>query len=89
MGNEYRAKVFKSGNSVALRIPKGIGLSEGDDIVIVAHDDGSCSLWREDDAASVLDTLYGAFSPDFMADGRGEIDQADRVWGAASRDTAA
>lgn len=29
MGNEYRAKVFKSGNSVALRLPKALGLTEG------------------------------------------------------------
>ncbi len=30
MGKEYRAKVFKSGNSLALRIPKGLGLREGE-----------------------------------------------------------
>lgn len=29
MGEEYRAKVFKSGNSVALRLPKALGLTEG------------------------------------------------------------
>ncbi|WP_213979895.1 AbrB/MazE/SpoVT family DNA-binding domain-containing protein [Sphingomonas sp. dw_22] len=29
MGEEYRAKVFKSGNSVALRLPKALGLKEG------------------------------------------------------------
>jgi len=26
---EYRAKVFKSGNSVALRLPKALGVKEG------------------------------------------------------------
>jgi len=26
---EYRAKTFKSGNSVALRLPKGLGIIEG------------------------------------------------------------
>lgn len=26
---EYRAKTFKSGNSVALRLPKGLGIVEG------------------------------------------------------------
>ncbi|WP_203310783.1 MULTISPECIES: AbrB/MazE/SpoVT family DNA-binding domain-containing protein [Sphingomonas] len=34
MGNEYRAKVFKSGNSVALRLPKALGLKEGDEMVL-------------------------------------------------------
>lgn len=29
MGEEYKAKVFKSGNSLALRLPKGLGLTEG------------------------------------------------------------
>jgi antitoxin VapB len=29
MGEEYTAKVFKSGNSVALRLPKALGLKEG------------------------------------------------------------
>lgn len=29
MSKEYRAKVFKSGNSMALRLPKALGLTEG------------------------------------------------------------
>ena len=29
MTTEYRAKTFKSGNSVALRLPKGLGVKEG------------------------------------------------------------
>lgn len=29
MGEEYRAKVFKSGNSLALRLPKALGVTEG------------------------------------------------------------
>jgi antitoxin VapB len=29
MTTEYRAKTFKSGNSVALRLPKGLGIEEG------------------------------------------------------------
>jgi antitoxin VapB len=29
VGKEYRAKVFKSGNSLALRLPKELGLKEG------------------------------------------------------------
>jgi antitoxin VapB len=30
MGKEYTAKVFKSGNSLALRLPKALGFEEGD-----------------------------------------------------------
>lgn len=34
MSNEYRAKVFKSGNSVALRLPKGLGIKEGTEMLV-------------------------------------------------------
>lgn len=34
MGKEYRAKVFKSGNSLALRLPKELGLQEGSTMVL-------------------------------------------------------
>jgi antitoxin VapB len=36
----YRAKVFKSGNSLALRLPAGLGLSPGQEMDLrVEHDD--------------------------------------------------
>lgn len=31
---EYRAKVFKSGNSLALRLPKALGIKEGTEMVV-------------------------------------------------------
>lgn len=34
MGKEYRAKVFKSGNSVALRLPKALGIEAGTEMVL-------------------------------------------------------
>ncbi len=34
MTKEYRAKVFKSGNSLALRLPKGLGVTEGTEMVV-------------------------------------------------------
>ena len=34
-GAAYRGKVFKSGNSVALRLPKGLGVEEGTEMQIV------------------------------------------------------
>lgn len=34
MGKEYRAKVFKSGNSLALRLPKELGMKEGTTMVL-------------------------------------------------------
>lgn len=38
MTEEYRAKVFKSGNSVALRLPKALGLAEGTEMRIVREE---------------------------------------------------
>lgn len=34
MAKEYIAKVFKSGNSLALRLPKALGLEEGSEMVV-------------------------------------------------------
>lgn len=81
MGKEYQAKVFKSGNSLALRLPRELGLREGDEVAIARHADGSLSFWKESEALDVLMSLYGAFSPGFMSDGRGDIEQTDYDWG--------
>ena len=40
MGHEYRAKAFKSGNSVALRLPKALGIAEGTELMVRQHDGG-------------------------------------------------
>ena len=34
MGHEYRSKVFKSGNSVALRLPKALGIADGTEMCV-------------------------------------------------------
>lgn len=34
MTKEYRAKVFKSGNSVALRLPKALGIKAGEEMIV-------------------------------------------------------
>lgn len=38
MSEEYRGKVFKSGDSVALRLPKGLGLTVGTEVRIVREE---------------------------------------------------
>lgn len=38
MGEEYLGKTFKSGNSVALRLPKGLGIPEGTELRLVKED---------------------------------------------------
>lgn len=34
MSREYRARTFKSGNSVALRLPKALGVKEGMEMIV-------------------------------------------------------
>jgi antitoxin VapB len=38
MGVEYTAKTFKSGNSVALRLPKALGIKEGMEMKVREED---------------------------------------------------
>lgn len=40
MDKEYKAKVFKSGNSLALRLPKELGLKEGSTMVLREEQSG-------------------------------------------------
>ncbi len=48
MAREFRAKVFKSGNSVALRLPKALGLHDGDEMVL--REDGGKFAFEPVDA---------------------------------------
>ena len=84
MAQEWRTKSFKSGNSVAIRLPKAMGFAEGDEVVVVPHADGTYSFWKESDGLKVLMSLYGAFSPGFMSEGRGDIEQDDYDWSKPS-----
>jgi antitoxin VapB len=81
---QYRTRTFKSGNSLAIRLPKAFGFNDGDDVTIATHGDGSFSFWKDSEKLDVLMSLYGAFSVGFMADGRGDIDQAERDWSEQS-----
>jgi len=89
MSEEYRAKVFKSGNSVALRLPKALGLKEGDEMMIVRED--KLGFKVEPVAAPKrkidLTGIWGA-APDakpFTAEER-EFDDPPRAWGVLSDD---
>ncbi|MEY4270869.1 MAG: hypothetical protein RLZZ58_2085 [Pseudomonadota bacterium] len=89
MTREWKAKTFKSGNSIALRLPKAAGFVEGEELVIVPHDDGHFSMWKKSDAKAVFMSLYGSMSPGFMKEGRGDIDQDDRSWDLDPNETKA
>lgn len=54
MSEEYRAKVFKSGNSVALRLPKALGLKNGDEMIL-REANGSFTAFPVDAAPKKID----------------------------------
>ncbi|KQT33828.1 AbrB family transcriptional regulator [Sphingomonas sp. Leaf412] len=80
MMDEQRLRTFKSGNSVALRLPKAMGVVEGEEMKIVPHADGSFSLWRVADDKAVFMALPGQLSAGFIAGTRGDIEQPERDW---------
>ena len=61
MSEEYRAKVFKSGNSVALRLPKALGIKEGTEMR-VREEAGRFVVERAEPAPRKidLDGIWGA-----------------------------
>ena len=51
----YRAKVFKSGNSLALRLPKALGLQAGMEMELKAEPGGTYLLSRVEPLTQKLD----------------------------------
>jgi antitoxin VapB len=54
MGKHYIARVFKSGNSLALRLPKELGLKEGSTMVL-REEQGGYHFEPEEAPAAKLD----------------------------------
>lgn len=74
-------RIFKSGNSLAVRIPKEMAFDEGvQEVEIERKGNG---LWIRPVQAQTLAGLgdiFSAFSPDFMAEGRDQHEQKERDW---------
>ena len=71
-------RVFKNGNSQAVRIPAELAYERSDiDVEIVRVGD---ELRIRPARRSLADVLakFAKFSPDFMAEGRGDHEQAER-----------
>jgi antitoxin VapB len=77
MTKEYRAKVFKSGNSVALRLPKALGLKAGEEMV-VREERGKFEFEPVEEKADKIDLtgIYGAI-PGLS---RMVIEETERDW---------
>jgi antitoxin VapB len=75
------SRIFKSGNSLAVRIPKELAFDGGEqEVEIVRKGNG---LWIQPVQAQTLAGLgdiFAMFSPEFMAEGREFHEQAERNW---------
>ncbi|TGX52341.1 AbrB/MazE/SpoVT family DNA-binding domain-containing protein [Sphingomonas gei] len=82
MTKEYRAKTFKSGNSLALRLPKGLGIREGQEMVL-REDRGKFAFEPAPKEGRKIDLtgIYGSM-PNLS---RMPVDEADRDWSSDSR----
>ena len=80
MGEEYRGKVFKSGNSVALRLPKALGWKEGTEMIL-REERGKFELRPAEEAPKKIDLtgIYGSI-PGLT---REPFDEVERDWNVA------
>lgn len=80
-----RTRIFKSGNSLAVRIPKELAFLDPADEVEIERV-GSTLVLRAVEHRTLADlpAKFASFSPDFMAGGREFHEQEDRDWRAHS-----
>lgn len=77
----HRAKVFKSGNSLALRLPKALGLTEGLEMELQLAPDGTYALRRADAAKRMIDgRKFIGRCPDLEALPRQDFEDSPRDW---------
>jgi antitoxin VapB len=80
MGKEYRAKVFKSGNSLALRLPKALGMKEGQEMIVREERSGFAAEPvptepKKIDLSGIYGSIPGLKRPDF--------EEVERSWPGA------
>ncbi len=76
-----QTKAFKSGNSLAVRIPKDLAIFEPSQDVIIERK-GDTLVLRAAERKSLADVMdiFAQFGPDFMKDGRYSQEQEERDW---------
>lgn len=76
-------RVFKSGNSLAVRIPKELAIVEAAQEVEIERV-GNTLVVRPVEAQTLagIGEIFAMFTPDFMANGRDESPEMERDWEA-------
>ena len=74
-------RVFKSGNSLAVRIPKELGFVDGAQDVDVERVGNTLVLRKvEPETLADIGEILAMFSPSFMAGGREFHEEQERDW---------
>ncbi len=76
------AKVFKNGNSSAVRLPAEFGLKPGDEMVITKVSSGMFTLVPKRKGLGHLVEILQSLPDDFMAEGRDNAPPQERDWAA-------
>lgn len=85
-----QTRVFQSGNSIAVRIPKELAIvSPSQDVEIERVGDSLVIRPIRRKKLAGLGTVLAGFSPDFMAEGREPHEEPERDWPASVQQPAA
>ena len=81
-------RIFKSGNSLAVRIPKELAIGDATDEVEIERV-GDALVVRPVKVKSLagVGQVFAMFSPDFMAQGRESHPERERDWNVSSDKT--
>lgn len=74
----HTTRAFKNGNSQAVRIPADIAYDRMDMDLEIERDGDEIRIRPARRSLSGVLAKFAKFSPDFMADGRGDQEQAER-----------
>ena len=79
-----RTRIFKSGNSLAVRIPKELAIAGVSDEVEIERV-GNTLVLRPAQQKSLagVGEIFAMFSPGFMSEGREFHEERDRDWSAS------
>ena len=86
MGEEYRAKVFKSGNSLALRLPAALGLKEGAEMTL-REDKGKFTFEPVQSERKIDVSKFAGKAPWLEPLPREDFDDSPRDWHLLGRDS--
>lgn len=74
----HTTKVFKNGNSQAVRIPADLAYERTDIDLEIERDGDEIRIRPARRSLSGVLSKFAKFSPGFMSDGRGDHEQAER-----------